>query len=119
MIAFRGGLGAGKTTIAKGIARGLGIDDEVTSPTYTIISEYEGRIGLHHIDAYRLAGVSDFEEIGGPELLADRGALSIIEWSELIEEAIPSGASSLALEVLEDGSRRAVLEGPLLEGLLP
>jgi tRNA threonylcarbamoyladenosine biosynthesis protein TsaE len=118
VIALRGGLGAGKTSLAKGVARGLGIEEEVTSPTYTIVSEYEGRLRLHHIDAYRLAGSQDFEEIGGPDLLADPGALSLIEWSERIEEALPRGAAVLELEILPEGGRRAILSDPRLEELL-
>lgn len=119
VLAFRGGLGVGKTTLAKGIARGLGVDEEVTSPTYTIVSEYEGRLRLHHIDAYRLAGGTDFEEMGGPELLADRGALSLVEWSELIAPALPAGHGILELEILPEGGRRALLSCPVLEELLP
>lgn len=118
MIALRGGLGAGKTVFAKGVARGLGIEEEVTSPTFTIISEYQGRLPLRHIDAYRLDGPEDFSEIGGDELLRDETALSLIEWSERLEGALPPGTARLSLEVLPDGSRRAVLESESLEELL-
>lgn len=118
VIAFRGGLGAGKTTLAKGVARGLGIADEVTSPTYTIVSEYEGRLRLHHIDAYRLSGAQDFGEIGGQELLADPAALSLVEWSEVVAGALPPDAAVLTLEILPGGGRRALLSAPSLEKLL-
>jgi tRNA threonylcarbamoyladenosine biosynthesis protein TsaE len=119
VIALRGGLGAGKTTFAKGFARGLGIGDEVTSPTYTIVSEYEGRLRLHHIDAYRLSGSEDFESVGGGDLLADAGGICLIEWSERIEAALPPDAAVADLSVEDDGSRILRLEGPSLEGLLP
>jgi tRNA threonylcarbamoyladenosine biosynthesis protein TsaE len=118
VICFRGGLGAGKTTLAKGVARGLGVPDEVTSPTYTIVSEYEGRLRLHHIDAYRLNGPEDFASVGGDELVADTGAICLIEWSEGLESVLPPGAAILEIEVEEDGSRIVRLEAPLLEGAI-
>jgi tRNA threonylcarbamoyladenosine biosynthesis protein TsaE len=119
VIALRGGLGAGKTTLAKGIGLGLGVGEEVTSPTYTIVSEYEGRLRFHHMDAYRLSGEADFEEIGGPELLADRDALSLVEWSERVAGALPPAAALLELEILPGGGRLARLSAPGLEELLP
>jgi tRNA threonylcarbamoyladenosine biosynthesis protein TsaE len=119
VIALRGGLGAGKTTFAKGFARGLGVGDEVTSPTYTIVSEYEGRLRLHHVDAYRLSGPEDFDSVGGGELLADPGGVCLIEWSERIEAALPPGSAVADLLVEADGSRLLRIEGASLEGLLP
>ena len=119
VIALRGGLGAGKTTFAKGFALGLGIDDEVTSPTYTIVSEYEGRLRLHHIDAYRLSGPEDFDSVGGDDLVADSGGVCLIEWSERIEAALPPRAAVAEIEVEADGSRVLTLEGAGLEALLP
>ncbi len=116
MLALRGGLGAGKTVLAKGIARGLGIDEEVTSPSYTIISEYEGRLRLHHVDAWRLADSEEFEAIGGPDLFADREGVSVIEWSEKIEDILPPDAISIELQVREDDSRLALVAGALPEG---
>jgi tRNA threonylcarbamoyladenosine biosynthesis protein TsaE len=115
VIAFRGDLGAGKTVFAKGVGRGLGVEDEVTSPTFTIISEYEGRLRLHHIDAYRLSGPEDFSEIGGEDCLADPGGISLVEWSERIEASLPRDACRLELSVLPDGSRLARVEGASLE----
>jgi len=76
VISFRGDIGAGKTTLAKGIAEGLGIAEPVISPTYTIISEYYGRLHLVHIDAYRLSGEDEFLQTGGEELLGAPGTLS-------------------------------------------
>jgi len=111
-------LGAGKTTLAKGLARGLGIEETVTSPTYTIVSEYEGRLRLHHVDAYRLGGAEDFESIGGGELLADSGGVCLIEWSELIEAALPAHASVVELLPLPEGGRLARVSGEL-EAMLP
>ena len=118
VIALRGGLGAGKTTFAKGLARGLGVEDEVTSPTYTIVSEYEGRLRLHHIDAYRLSGPQDFDAVGGEDLLADPQGVCLIEWSERIEAVLPRTAGIADFAVEADGSRILRLEGSI-ETLLP
>jgi tRNA threonylcarbamoyladenosine biosynthesis protein TsaE len=117
-IALRGGLGAGKTVLAKGIARGLGVEEEVTSPTYTIISEYEGRLRLHHVDAYRLSGPEDFTGIGGDDLVADQGGLTLIEWSEIVEESLPADVVTISLEILEGEGRLAAFSGPYEEGWL-
>ena len=97
------------------MAKGLGIDDEVTSPTYTIISEYEGRLRLHHVDAYRLDSAEDFSGIGGDDLIADSGGLTLIEWSERVEDSLPADAVIIDLEVLADGSRLASFSGPFNE----
>lgn len=91
----------------------------MTSPTYTIISEYEGRLRLHHMDAYRVGGAEEFAQTGALDLMADPGALCLVEWSELVEEALPRGTCVLTLEVLPEGGRRAILEGPALEGIAP
>ncbi len=105
--------------MAKGIARGLGVEDEVTSPTFTVVSEYEGRLRLHHVDAYRLLGPADFEELGGEDLLADPGGVCLVEWSERIEAALPPDAAFVELSVLPDGRRRARAWGEALERILP
>jgi tRNA threonylcarbamoyladenosine biosynthesis protein TsaE len=103
VIALAGGLGAGKTCLAQGIARGLGVAERVTSPTYTIICEYEGRIPFCHIDAYRLAGDEDFENLGGRELIGG-GGVSVIEWSDRISRSLPP--DHVAIEVVIAGDRR-------------
>jgi tRNA threonylcarbamoyladenosine biosynthesis protein TsaE len=118
VIALRGGLGAGKTVFAKGFARGLGIDDEVTSPTYTIVSEYEGRLRLHHVDAYRLSGPEDFDSVGGGDFVRDPGGVCLIEWSERVAPALPPETSSVEIKVEDDGSRLLSVEGESLEALL-
>lgn len=119
VIACRGGLGAGKTTLAKGIAKGLDIDEEVTSPTFTIISEYSGRLTFYHIDAYRLSGELDFAEIGGQELLEAPASLCLIEWSERLPEIVNERTAIIEIRV-EEGERRSMsLSGSWLEALLP
>ncbi|MCE1205940.1 MAG: tRNA (adenosine(37)-N6)-threonylcarbamoyltransferase complex ATPase subunit type 1 TsaE [Spirochaetia bacterium] len=122
VIAFSGDLGAGKTTMTKGIAQGLGIQEEVTSPTYTIQSDYQGRLILHHIDAYRLSGADDFLETGIMELLGTPDSLSIIEWSERIAPLLAAGIpkedlARIKISVAEGGIRAIELEGAWLEEL--
>jgi len=115
-VALLGGLGAGKTCLARGIARGLGVAEAVASPTYTIAREYEARSGgravpLFHIDAYRLEGDDDFEASGAGELLAGEG-IAIIEWSERIPRSIPEGAIFVELEITGAQRRAARIRGP-------
>jgi tRNA threonylcarbamoyladenosine biosynthesis protein TsaE len=107
---MRGGLGAGKTCLIKGIARGLGITEEVASPTYTIISEYEGKSPFYHIDAYRLAGDDDFEALGGRELFYGDG-IAAVEWSERIPYALPEGSPLVEIEILDGERRRFRISG--------
>jgi tRNA threonylcarbamoyladenosine biosynthesis protein TsaE len=106
VVALRGGLGAGKTCLTRGIARELGIDETITSPTYTIVSEYQGRLPLYHIDAYRLAGDEDFENLGGAELLSGEG-VSVIEWSERIPGSLPEHTIFVDITI-SGGSRRII-----------
>jgi tRNA threonylcarbamoyladenosine biosynthesis protein TsaE len=105
VVALRGTLGAGKTCLTKGIARFFGVKEEVTSPTYTIISEYEGALPFYHIDAYRLQGDEDFDVLGGEDILY-AGGVSVIEWSERIPHSIPPDALIVELEILNEGGRR-------------
>ncbi|MDR1839950.1 MAG: tRNA (adenosine(37)-N6)-threonylcarbamoyltransferase complex ATPase subunit type 1 TsaE [Treponema sp.] len=114
VIALNGPLGSGKTCLAKGIAGGLGINENVTSPTYTIISEYQsgeqGSPTLYHIDAYRLNNDRDFEDIGGPEIIASAG-ISVIEWSERIPKSLPENTITINLEITGASSRLIRIHG--------
>lgn len=106
IIAMEGSLAAGKTTITKGIAASMGIDDNITSPTFCLISEYSGKtMPLYHMDVYRLDGVEDFLNLGVEELLYGSG-VCIIEWSEKVKSALPSKTITLRLTAEEDGSRK-------------
>ena len=88
VIAYRGDLGAGKTAFTRGLARGLGIQDPVTSPTYTIVNEYlGGKLPLFHFDMYRLRSADDLFDIGWDDYL-ERGGICAVEWSENVEEAL-------------------------------
>ena len=88
VVACRGGLGMGKTALTRGIARGLGIEDPVTSPTYTIVNEYlSGRLPLFHFDMYRLSSSDELFDIGWEDYLA-RGGVCAVEWSENVADAL-------------------------------
>lgn len=110
IVALRGNLAAGKTTITKGIAISLGIRDEITSPTYTLISEYEGKIPLYHMDMYRIDGIEEFEMLGVDEYLFGSG-ISIIEWSERIEEYLPEDHIVIDIQRQDDGTRNITIKG--------
>jgi tRNA threonylcarbamoyladenosine biosynthesis protein TsaE len=97
VIALRGGLAAGKTTLAKGIARGLGIEEEITSPTFTLLNEYSGRLPFYHMDAYRLSGSEDFRALGSDEALYGEGVCAV-EWSERVDDALPDDRTVILLE---------------------
>ncbi len=117
VIAFKGDLGAGKTTMAKGIAQGLGIWDTITSPTFTIINEYIGRLKLAHIDAYRLADEEEFVQTGGEELLGAPDTVCLVEWSERIARLLPEQTQTITIHVDRDDTRIISLEGTWLESL--
>lgn len=109
IIAMQGTLGAGKTTITKGIAQALGINETITSPTFCLISEYEGKMPLYHMDVYRLDGAEDFANLGTEDMLYGEG-VSIIEWSEKIMEELPHKTIILRLEPHDDGDRTITIE---------
>ena len=110
VIAMKGTLAAGKTTITKGIAISLGIDDEITSPTFCLISEYSGKkLDLYHMDVYRLEGAEDFENLGTDEMLYGNG-VSIIEWSEKISSVLPKKSITIELIPHENGERDIIIE---------
>ena len=109
IIAMQGTLAAGKTTITKGIAQALGITETITSPTFCLISEYEGTMPLYHMDVYRLDGTEDFINLGADDMLYGDG-VSIIEWSEKIMDELPSRTIILRLTPQEDGSRIIEIE---------
>jgi tRNA threonylcarbamoyladenosine biosynthesis protein TsaE len=90
LVLLVGDLGAGKTALAQGFGRGLGIAGPITSPTFTLARQYEGgRLLLHHIDVYRLEQMEEVFDVGLPELL-DEGAVTLIEWGDAIAPALPS-----------------------------
>ena len=110
VIAYRGDLGAGKTAFTRGLARGLGAGDPVTSPTYTIVNEYlSGRIPLFHFDMYRLRSADDLFDIGWDDYL-ERGGVCAVEWSENVEEAMEDPIRVI-IEKLGEDTRRITVTG--------
>ena len=104
VIAMQGTLAAGKTTITKGIAKALEIEDTITSPTFCLISEYYGKMPLYHMDVYRLDGGEDFVNLGTDDMIYGDG-ISIIEWSEKIMDELPKKTIVLKITPNDDGSR--------------
>ena len=110
VIAYCGDLGAGKTAFTRGLARGLGCTEQVTSPTYTIVNEYlSGRAPLFHFDMYRLRSADDLWDIGWEDYL-DRNGVCAVEWSENVREALED-AMTVRIDKLGDDTRRITLEG--------
>jgi tRNA threonylcarbamoyladenosine biosynthesis protein TsaE len=128
LVVLTGDLGTGKTTFTKGLARGLGVSERVTSPTFTIVQEYDGRVPVAHVDVYRLERIQELHDFGFEELLDSR--VTVVEWGEAIELVLPRdrmdvriamdearGDDARVVEVAATGSswnaRRAALEDAL------
>lgn len=110
VVAMFGGLGMGKTALTRGIAAGLGAEDCVSSPTFALVNEYEGRCRIYHFDMYRISGIDDLYAIGFFDYL-DTGVL-IIEWSENIADALPEDSIIIRLEHGENENSRVItIEG--------
>ncbi len=110
VIAYLGDLGAGKTAFTRGLARGLGATDMVTSPTYTIVNEYlSGRLPLFHFDMYRLASSDDLWDIGWEDYL-DRGGVCAVEWSENVADALED-AVTVRIDKIDDDTRCITVTG--------
>lgn len=115
-VALHGPLGAGKTTLVKGIARSLLIEDPVTSPSFTLIAEYEGIQGedpivLYHIDLYRISHPQEIEDLGIEEILNGSG-ICVIEWAEKAVEFLPESAIQVEIGLLEGENRSVEIEEP-------
>ena len=109
ILAYRGDLGAGKTAFTRGLARGLGCQEQVTSPTYTIVNEYlGGRLPLFHFDMYRLRSSDDLFDIGWDDYL-DRGGICAVEWSENVADAMEDPIT-VTIEKISENSRRITIE---------
>ena len=110
ILAYQGDLGAGKTAFTRGLARGLGCAEQVTSPTYTIVNEYlSGRLPLFHFDMYRLRSEEDLWDIGWDDYL-ERGGVCAVEWSENVAGAMED-AVIVRIEKLGEDTRRITIEG--------
>ena len=110
VIALYGELGAGKTAFVRGLARGLGVEDMVVSPTFTIVNEYPGRRELFHFDMYRLGGADELFDIGWEDYLSREGVCAV-EWSENVPEAFDGSEIRVTIEKTSDTARRITVEG--------
>jgi tRNA threonylcarbamoyladenosine biosynthesis protein TsaE len=104
IIALNGDLGAGKTHFTKGIAEGLGILDYITSPTFTIVNEYEGKIPLYHFDVYRIEDIEEMYEIGFEEYLYGNG-VCVIEWSDIVRDLLPKNIINIYIKKIDATTR--------------
>lgn len=107
-LAMFGGLGAGKTAFTRGLARGLGMDDGVSSPTFAIVNEYEAHFPIHHFDMYRITSWDDLYATGFFDYLEN--GITVIEWSENIESALPENCIKIRFEVLTELERKITVE---------
>ena len=117
ILAYEGDLGAGKTAFTRGLARGLGATEQVTSPTYTIVNEYlSGRMPLFHFDMYRLYSSDDLWDIGWEDYL-ERGGVCAVEWSENVRDAMEDAITVCIQKLGEDSRKITVTGGDQLEDL--
>ena len=116
VVAYTGDLGAGKTAFTRGLARGLGISQQVTSPTFTIVNEYEGgRLPLFHFDMYRLTSSDELFDIGWEDYLA-RGGVCAVEWSENVADALERDTVRVDIRRGGEESRRVISVEPVPAG---
>ena len=109
VIGLCGTLGSGKTTLVKGLARGLSVDEtrQVISPTFMLMRSYPGRLDLHHFDAYRLSGGDEMDAIGAEEVFAS-GGVSVVEWADHVEDCLPP--DHFVLRITVEGAERRRFE---------
>ena len=111
IVAFYGDLGAGKTAFVKGMAAELGCIDSVSSPTFSLVNQYSGRMDLFHFDMYRIGSEDELYSIGFYDYLGYENAVFAIEWIENVEDYIPEAQYSVSIEKLGENSRRITLRG--------
>lgn len=109
-----GNLGAGKTKLAQGFGEGLGVDDIINSPTFTLINEYKGRLTYYHMDVYRLEGYEEMFDLGYEEYFYGNGIV-LIEWSKNVEEILPKERLDIEIKRGEEENQRIILLNPLGE----
>ena len=111
IIALFGDLGSGKTAFVQGLAKGLEVPDKyyITSPTFTLINEYPGRLPLMHVDLYRLDSIADLEDIGLEERLYDKAVIAI-EWADKLSDSLPARHLVVTMDIIDDNSRTLSLD---------
>ena len=111
IIAYKGSMGAGKTTMTRGLTQGLGLGDTAFSPTFALVNEYRGEgLTLYHFDMYRIGSALDLETTGFFDYLDDESVLAV-EWSENIEEELPDERIIVTLERVDDDTRKITIDG--------
>jgi tRNA threonylcarbamoyladenosine biosynthesis protein TsaE len=111
VVSLAGGLGAGKTVFARGVARALGVTEPVVSPSFTIVREYEGRVPLVHVDVYRIDTFQELHDLGFEELLRD-DAVTLVEWGDVIDGMLPGERLDVRLAAGDGDDERVVeIEG--------
>lgn len=116
VIALTGNLGAGKTTLIQGIAAGLGVKDYVTSPTFILINEYQGRIPFYHLDLYRLDNLDQVADLGIEEYF-QKGGVCVIEWAEKLGKLKPPTALEIMIRILSENERELHLSPDIIARL--
>lgn len=106
LVSLIGPLGSGKTTLSKGIAKGLLITDVVVSPSYMIAREYQGRLSMHHIDAYRVSSLDELAEVGLDDYLPPEFGVSVVEWPDHIDGLVEISHIQVSIELLDGEDRR-------------
>jgi tRNA threonylcarbamoyladenosine biosynthesis protein TsaE len=110
VVALIGDLGSGKTTFSQGFAKGLGIDQHVGSPTFKLVSEYNGSyLDLYHVDCYRLNNFEEFLNLGGENLLLPNNGITLIEWADIIQELLPQETIEIKFSRVKDNPNKRLL----------
>jgi len=112
VVSVVGRLGAGKTTLVKGIAKGLLITERVVSPTYLLAREYTGRLRLHHLDAYRVRDLDELAEAGLAELLPPAEGVTVVEWPERIEGMVEASDLLVRIDLMDERERAVTIQRP-------
>lgn len=110
IVCLIGDLGAGKTALTKSIVKGLDIDEYVTSPTFTLVNEYDGRVHVNHFDVYRVSDCDELLDIGFEEYIYS-DSVTIIEWANLIEEILPEERLTINIKAVREDERQITVEG--------
>lgn len=110
VLLLQGEMGAGKTHFVKGLAKGLGIDDVVTSPTFALHNSYSGRLTLNHFDFYRIDDSEEVAMLGLDEFFFDKQGVAAIEWSENVKDLLPRNCITVTIDKLDDNSRRITVK---------
>jgi tRNA threonylcarbamoyladenosine biosynthesis protein TsaE len=112
VVALTGELGAGKTCFVQGLVRGLGVGAPATSPTFVLINEYRGRLPVHHVDAFRTAGLNELMELGLPELF-DEDGVTVVEWADKLIPLLPSRTIHVDIAGVGDEPRQITIRAPV------